>query len=175
MRVERFEVEIADPLKGRAVKRPIPDYETLELADLGARSAWSTSRSWRARSRAPPSGGSPAWRTTAPGSSARSRGGSCALGESSLSSWLSRKLLKPLQIGMQDMPERMKLTVVLRREEDGGYSAQCLELPGCVSEGDTWEEALENIKEAILGYLEAFPEEIEKLKEEEKETVGAVV
>jgi len=92
-----------------------------------------------------------------------------------LSSWLSRKLLKPLQIGMQDMPERMKLTVVLRREEDGGYSAQCLELPGCVSEGDTWEEALENIKEAILGYLEAFPEEIEKLKEEEKETVEAVV
>jgi predicted RNase H-like HicB family nuclease len=80
-----------------------------------------------------------------------------------------------LQIGMQDMPERMKLTVVLRREEDGGYSAQCLELPGCVSEGDTWEEALENIKEAILGYLEAFPEEIEKLKEEEKETVEAVV
>jgi predicted RNase H-like HicB family nuclease len=76
---------------------------------------------------------------------------------------------------MQDMPERMKLTVVLRREEDGGYSAQCLELPGCVSEGDTWEEALENIKEAILGYLEAFPEEIEKLKEEEKETVEAVV
>jgi predicted RNase H-like HicB family nuclease len=74
---------------------------------------------------------------------------------------------------MQDMPERMKLTVVLRREEDGGYSAQCLELPGCVSEGDTWEEALENIKEAILGYLEAFPEEIEKLKEEE--AVGAVV
>jgi predicted RNase H-like HicB family nuclease len=78
-------------------------------------------------------------------------------------------------MGVQDMPERMKLTVVLRREEDGGYSAQCLELPGCVSEGDTWEEALENIKEAILGYLEAFPEEIEKLKEEEKETVEAVV
>ena len=35
MRVERFEVEIADPLKGRAVKRPIPDYETLKLADPG--------------------------------------------------------------------------------------------------------------------------------------------
>jgi hypothetical protein len=31
--VERFEVEVTDPLKGRAVKRPIPDYETLELAD----------------------------------------------------------------------------------------------------------------------------------------------
>ena len=71
------------------------------------------------------------------------------------------------------MPVRMKFSVVLRREEDGGCSAQCLELPGCVSEGNTWEEALENIKEAILGYLEAFPEEIEKLKEEE--AVGAVV
>jgi hypothetical protein len=33
--VERFEVEVTDPLKGRAVKRPIPDYETLELADPG--------------------------------------------------------------------------------------------------------------------------------------------
>jgi predicted RNase H-like HicB family nuclease len=43
------------------------------------------------------------------------------------------------------MPERMKFAVALRREEDGGYSAQCLELPGCVSEGDTWGEALENI------------------------------
>jgi hypothetical protein len=31
--VERFEVEVADPLKGRAVKRPVPGCETLELAD----------------------------------------------------------------------------------------------------------------------------------------------
>jgi hypothetical protein len=42
--VERFEVEVTDPLKGRAVKRPIPDYETLELADPGgavrASGAW---------------------------------------------------------------------------------------------------------------------------------------
>jgi predicted RNase H-like HicB family nuclease len=57
-----------------------------------------------------------------------------------------------------------KFTVVLRREEEGGYSVQCLELPGAISEGDTKEEALKNIKEAVQGYLEAFPEEEERLK-----------
>jgi len=58
----------------------------------------------------------------------------------------------------------LKLTVVLRKEEEGGYSAQCLELPGCISEGETKKETLANIREAIEGYLEAFPEEIEQLK-----------
>lgn len=57
-----------------------------------------------------------------------------------------------------------KFTVVLREEEEGGYSVQCLELPGAISEGDTKEEALKNIREAIQGYLEAFPEETERLK-----------
>lgn len=49
-------------------------------------------------------------------------------------------------------------TVVLREEDVGGYSVQCLELPGAISQGETKEEALKNIKEAIEGYLEAFPE-----------------
>lgn len=31
----------------------------------------------------------------------------------------------------------LKLAVILRKEEEGGYSAQCLELPGCISEGGT--------------------------------------
>jgi len=57
-----------------------------------------------------------------------------------------------------------RFTVVLREEENGGYSVQCLELPGAISEGDTREEALRNIREAIQGYLEAFPEEAERLK-----------
>jgi len=38
--------------------------------------------------------------------------------------------------------------------EDEGYSVDCKSLPGCVSQGDTYEEALENIKEAIAGWLE---------------------
>jgi len=57
-----------------------------------------------------------------------------------------------------------KFTVVLRKEKEGGYSVQCLELPGAISEGDTKEEALKNIREAVQGYLEAFPEEAERLK-----------
>jgi predicted RNase H-like HicB family nuclease len=57
-----------------------------------------------------------------------------------------------------------KFTVVLRKEEDGGYSVQCLELPGAISQGENKREALKNIKEAIQGYLEAFPEEAERVK-----------
>jgi len=38
---------------------------------------------------------------------------------------------------------------------DGGYSARCLDLPGCRSDGDTEEEAVNNLIEAIAGVLEA--------------------
>ena len=40
--------------------------------------------------------------------------------------------------------------------EDGGYNASYPALPGCHSQGDTIEEALENIKEAIECYLESL-------------------
>ncbi len=48
----------------------------------------------------------------------------------------------------------MKYTVVLQREDDGGYVVTVPALPGCVSQGDTREEALRNIEEAIEIYLE---------------------
>ncbi len=48
----------------------------------------------------------------------------------------------------------MKYTVVLQRENDGGYVVSVPALPGCVSQGDTREEALKNIEEAIELYLE---------------------
>ena len=44
--------------------------------------------------------------------------------------------------------------VVLELAEEGGYVVHVPSLPGCISEGDTKEEALENIKEAIELYLE---------------------
>ncbi len=47
-----------------------------------------------------------------------------------------------------------RFTVVLRKEGGGGYSVQCLELPQAISQGDTKEEALANIKEAIELVLE---------------------
>lgn len=43
----------------------------------------------------------------------------------------------------------MKWKVVLEQEDDGGYVVHCPALPGCVSQGDTLDEALANIREAI--------------------------
>ena len=40
--------------------------------------------------------------------------------------------------------------------EDGGYVAHCPALPGCYSEGETKEEALANIREAIEAYIESL-------------------
>lgn len=48
----------------------------------------------------------------------------------------------------------MKLRVILEPSEEGGYTVFVPALPGCISEGDTREEALENIREAIALYLE---------------------
>jgi predicted RNase H-like HicB family nuclease len=44
---------------------------------------------------------------------------------------------------------------VVEDEVDGGFIVECLNLPGCMSQGDTVEEALENIGEAIAGVLAA--------------------
>jgi len=48
----------------------------------------------------------------------------------------------------------MRYTVVLEQEEDAGYVASVPALPGCVSQGDTRAEALDNIREAIALYIE---------------------
>ena len=50
----------------------------------------------------------------------------------------------------------MKIKVVLEPSEEGGYTVYVPSLPGCVSEGDTEEEALVNSKEAIELYLESL-------------------
>ena len=47
----------------------------------------------------------------------------------------------------------MKFTVVLEPGEESGFVARCLELKGCWSFGDTEDEAMANIKEAIIGCL----------------------
>lgn len=50
----------------------------------------------------------------------------------------------------------LEITVVLEPDEDGGYTVIVPALPGCVSQGDTEEEALANIREAICAYIEAL-------------------
>ena len=49
----------------------------------------------------------------------------------------------------------MKLIVTLQRDETGMIVAECPSIPGCVSQGQTENEAVENIQEAIRGCLEA--------------------
>jgi predicted RNase H-like HicB family nuclease len=53
----------------------------------------------------------------------------------------------------------MRFTVILAPEVEGGYSVICPAIPGCVSQGDSLEEALANIREAILLCLEVRKEE----------------
>jgi antitoxin HicB len=48
----------------------------------------------------------------------------------------------------------MRYTVILEQEPDGGYVATIPALPGCVSQGDTRDEAIENIREAADLYIE---------------------
>jgi predicted RNase H-like HicB family nuclease len=54
----------------------------------------------------------------------------------------------------------MEIEIVLEAEEEGGFSVFVPSLPGCVSQGETREEAIENIKEAIELYLEADQNEL---------------
>lgn len=54
----------------------------------------------------------------------------------------------------------MKVRVILEPSDEGGYTVHVPSLPGCIGEGDTEEEALRNIKEAIELYLEPVEEEL---------------
>jgi predicted RNase H-like HicB family nuclease len=49
--------------------------------------------------------------------------------------------------------------IVVYPGEDGWWVAECPSLPGCVSQGKTKEEAIENAKEAILGYIAALKDD----------------
>ena len=48
----------------------------------------------------------------------------------------------------------MNLKVILEPSDEGGYTAVVPALPGCISEGDTKEDAVRNIREAIELYIE---------------------
>jgi len=48
--------------------------------------------------------------------------------------------------------------VIIEKGEDFGYVAHCPAIPGCHSQGPTMEEAIENIKDAIRGCIEALDE-----------------
>ena len=66
----------------------------------------------------------------------------------------------------------MKFTVILEPEAEGGYSVICPAVPGCVSQGDSLDEALANIRQAILLCLEVRREDQAPLPVETPEIVA---
>jgi len=60
----------------------------------------------------------------------------------------------------------MRYPIVITADvEDGGFVAECPAIPGCVSEGETVEEALANIREAIEGCLAVLRDKGEAIPE----------
>jgi predicted RNase H-like HicB family nuclease len=68
----------------------------------------------------------------------------------------------------------MKFIITLDRDEDGMWISECPAIPGCVSQGNTREEAEANIREAILGCLEVRAERGMPLTIETREVEVAV-
>lgn len=68
--------------------------------------------------------------------------------------YVKMSIVKPIFYLSKDQV-MVNFTALYTKEIDGGYTVELLELPGCVSYGETLEEAQTMIKEAALGYLEA--------------------
>jgi predicted RNase H-like HicB family nuclease len=77
----------------------------------------------------------------------------------------------PKYYAVGDFMVARKFTVFLEPAEEGGFIVKCLELP-VATQGETREEALKNIKEAIEGYLEAKTKLLDrKIKGEKAEVI----
>ena len=62
--------------------------------------------------------------------------------------------------------------VIVYKGEDGYFIAESIELPGCISQGKTRDEALKNIKEAITGYLETIKSHKKEIRKVELQEVA---
>jgi predicted RNase H-like HicB family nuclease len=65
--------------------------------------------------------------------------------------------------------------IILYPGEDGFWVAECPSLPGCVSQGSTREEAIQNIREAIQGYIAALEEDGLQVPEERFQAILVAV
>lgn len=61
----------------------------------------------------------------------------------------------------------MRLRIILEPSDEGGYTVIVPALPGCISEGDTREDALKNIQEAITLYLEPIEDDLDFMPQAE--------
>ncbi len=49
----------------------------------------------------------------------------------------------------------MKFNLLIEQDEEGRYVVECTDLPGCMTEGETLDEAIKNINEAIIGCIKS--------------------
>ena len=68
----------------------------------------------------------------------------------------------------------MEYTVLVYKAEEGGYWAEVPALPGCYSQGETVEETMNNVKEAVEAHITALIEEEEKVPVEEDFIIARV-
>lgn len=68
----------------------------------------------------------------------------------------------------------MEYTVIFHRAEEGGYWAEVPALPGCYSQGESIEETVKNIREAIEAHIEALKEEGQEIPEEGEFVIGKI-
>ncbi len=65
------------------------------------------------------------------------------------------------------MPMSQRYTVIFEPQPDGGFHAYCPALPGCHSEGDTFDEAMTNVREAVEAYIDSLKAHGEPIPREE--------
>lgn len=69
----------------------------------------------------------------------------------------------------------MRYTVILHSDESGGYWVEVPALRGCASQGETVEDALENVKDAIKLYLEVLQEDGAPIPKDEEVVFNVTV
>jgi antitoxin HicB len=76
-----------------------------------------------------------------------------------------------LQYKLSEKGLPMRQVILTPDLEVGGYTVTVPSLPGCISEGDTYEEAIANIQDAIRGYIELLIEDGEPVPPEDEPRV----
>ena len=69
----------------------------------------------------------------------------------------------------------LSYTVLFEQAEEGGYIAFVPALPGCMTQGETFEETKNNIQDAIVGYIQVLREDGDDVPTEYKEHIAATV
>ena len=69
----------------------------------------------------------------------------------------------------------MKYRIIIEQDEDGMFIAECLSLPGCISQGITRQEVVINIKDAMKGYIESLEKHSEPIPPSIEEEIVELV